>query len=327
MAELIRTGDEKELVISNQADHLVEVWRCYLEQERYAMATRAAYGKAMKLFLEWLYENALELQQVTPVVVRAWRNELLDKSEYAPATVSLWMSGVRGFYAWLIEQGAPITNPAEPVRSNRKRGSDRSHKRDRLSDEEIAAVFRVIPGDTEIGARDRAIIGLMFFCALRTIEVHRANIEDLDERGGRRLIWVQGKGSIEPDRFVVLPADAERLLNDWLSRRGNKPGPLFWGVGNRSAGKRLSLQHLRRLVTGYYKDAGVAGGRKSTHSLRHAGISNAIQHGASPLQVKAMAGHATFDTTLLYYHEESRITDPAEDFVEADIDFEVSIAE
>ena len=45
-------------------------------------------------------------------------------------------------------------------------------------------------------------------------------------------------------------------------------------------------------------------------------ITNAIRRGASPLQVQAMARHGSFDTTLGYYHEVSRLDNPAEDLID-----------
>ena len=59
----------------------------------------------------------------------------------------------------------------------------------------------------------------------------------------------------------------------------------------------------------------MAGHRKTTHSLRHSAITNAIRHGATPMQVQAMARHTSFDTTLGYLHEESRTANPAEDSI------------
>jgi integrase/recombinase XerC/integrase/recombinase XerD len=60
------------------------------------------------------------------------------------------------------------------------------------------------------------------------------------------------------------------------------------------------------------------GEQKTGHSVRHSAITNAIRNGASPMQVQAMARHASFDTTLGYYHEVSRLDDPAEDRVRYD---------
>jgi integrase/recombinase XerD len=63
----------------------------------------------------------------------------------------------------------------------------------------------------------------------------------------------------------------------------------------------------------------VVGNRKSTHSLRHSAITNAIRHGATPMQVQAMARHQSFGTTLGYFHQEARTANSAEDFIEYEV--------
>ena len=77
----------------------------------------------------------------------------------------------------------------------------------------------------------------------------------------------------------------------------------------------MALRSIRDMVKRYYGNAGVVGNKKSTHSLRHSAITNAICKGASPMQVQAMARHQSFDTTLNYYHEVARLDNPAEDVI------------
>lgn len=60
----------------------------------------------------------------------------------------------------------------------------------------------------------------------------------------------------------------------------------------------------------------MVGTRKTTHSLRHGAISNAIRNSAEPLQVQAMARRRSFDTTLDYYHEIGRTSAPAENLID-----------
>ena len=92
-----------------QLEELPARWDAYLKSE-HAETTQAAYAKGLRLFREWLQERGLELSQATPSDVRDWRDEL--REGYAVQTVNLRLSAVRRFYAWLIEEGAPILNPA-----------------------------------------------------------------------------------------------------------------------------------------------------------------------------------------------------------------------
>ncbi len=296
--------------LARRLDELRDTWAAHLAAD-FSETTKDAYLKALDKFAGWLADSGLTLATAQPADVRAWREEL--RAEYAVATVNLWLTAVRRFYAWLIEEGAPILNPASIPGASR-RGQSTRHKRDELTAAEVRGVLATCE-NTPTGNRDAAVLALMAYCALRTVEVQRADLAELQTRDGRAILWIQGKGHAEADDFVVLPPPAEELVNAWLADRGAEPGPLILSVGRRNKGERLSLRHLRRIVKTRYQAAGVVGDRKTTHSLRHSAISSAIRNGAEPLQVQAMARHRSFDTTLAYYHEIGRTEKPAEDLI------------
>jgi len=307
----LQTTMSAEFLPQKRLEELLERWESYLKSD-HAETTQAAYSKGLGLFRAWLHERRSDLQNVTPVDVREWRDEM--RESYAVQTVNLRLSAVRRFYAWLIEEGAPILNPAANVRGASRRGKTGRHKRDELSAFEVLAVLDTCE-DTQLGKRDRGILALMAYCALRTIEVQRADLGDLATRDGRSVLWVRGKGRAEADDFVVLPAAADVALRSWLIERGSEQVPLFVSLSRQNPGDRLSTRAIRGMVKDRFHLAAVVNGSKTTHSLRHSAISNAIRNGAEPLQVQAMARHKSFDTTLGYYHEIERTTNPAEDLV------------
>ena len=71
-------------------------------------------------------------------------------------------------------------------------------------------------------------------------------------------------------------------------------------------GRRLSTRTIRAIVKARYRQAGVVGHRKTTHSLRHSAITNTIRHKATPIQVQAMTRHTSTHTTLGYFYGENR---------------------
>ena len=125
-----------------------------------------------------------------------------------------------------------------------------------------------------------------------------------------------GKGSIDKDDFVVLSLVVEEAIEDWLAIHPQGKGALFVSFANRNRGKRLSLRSIRQVVKDRYLVAGVMEPTKTTHSLRHSAISAAIRNGASLTQVQAMARHANINTTMIYFHETGRTSEPAEDFIQ-----------
>jgi integrase/recombinase XerD len=310
--EEITVHHPTQLVPEITLSALIDSWDSYLKTEL-AITTRLAYLKGLRLFRAWLENENLNLASVRPSDIRRWREML--RQEYAVQTVNLWLSAIRRFYAFLVEEyDAPILNPAAAVRGSSRRGNTRRHKRDELTTDEVRAVLETCDNSDQ-GRRDYAILSLMSYCALRTAEVQRVDLKNLQTRDGRTVLWVKGKGHVEADDFVVLPKPAVRAIKAWLKVRGRKKGPLIWSLSNQNYGDRLTTRALRGMVKNRFNEASVIGQQKTTHSLRHSAISNAIRNGAEPLQVQAMARHKSYDTTLNYYHELNRIKSPAEDLI------------
>jgi site-specific recombinase XerD len=288
----------------------------WLEHERLrgqSPNTLKAYSKGLDVYLAWLQDNAIKAP--TPADIRQFKADLL--SDYAPQTVNLRLSAVRAFYRYLVTTNRIMANPAADVRGA-KRSKSKRHKRDELTNAEVRAVLDTCDTLDTAGVRDLAILTLMAYCGLRTVEIHRADIENLKTESDRLVLEIQGKGRAEADEIVVIPRNQESVIRSWLAFRKeiSNSGALFVSLSNRSHGTRLSTRAIRDMVKERYRMAGVAGKNKTTHSLRHSAITSAIRNGAEPLQVQAMARHQSFDTTLNYIHEVNRIEAPAEDLID-----------
>lgn len=303
MDNLPATREQTAVAPVNQ--QLIDRWQQWLDL---ASTSESTYERGVARFIQWLNGR-----DATGATVRQWRDAELAAGN-KPTSVNTWLSGVRSFFAWAVESGHIEASPAAAVRSATRRGTSHRHKRDELTGGEIRRVLASCD-DTPAGRRDHAMLALMTYCALRQVEVHRADIGDLRTKDGRLVLWVQGKGHVDKDDFVVLPEAAETAVSEWLAVHPGGDGALFIGLGNRSSGRRLSTRAIRGIVQERYRAAGVAGDAKTTHSLRHSAISSAIRNGAAVQQVQAMARHANINTTMIYYHETGRTSNPAEDLI------------
>lgn len=280
-----------------------------------APVTVSAYARGMLRFVHWL-ERRQAPGPVDVNVLRDWLGDLRQAGS-KPGSINSWLSGVRAFYTWAVGAGRVLANPCQGLRGAKRKGTAARHKRRELTDEEARRLLAAPDVTTTQGLRDKAILALMLYTGVRSIEVHRADLQDLRSEGGAMALYVLGKGRTERDEPVVLAsAAARRAMYEWIGARGDQAGPLFTSLSNRNAGGRLSLQALRALVKGYMRQAGIANGNTTTHSLRHTAATNAIRRGAQPLQVKAMLRHESIETTMIYYHETERMTNPAEGFID-----------
>jgi len=280
-----------------------------------AQATAGAYARGMRSVVAWCSENGVD--QVTSVEIRRWKAERLEEV-LSPAGVNLRFAGVRSFYRWAVQERGLSADPTAGVRGASRRGSSRTHKREPLSDQVVLRLLEQPDADAVQGKRDRALLYLMVYTGVRTIEVQRATIADLRSNTHCKLA-IQGKGHADADEVVYLVNGALLdALYAWLAAhpRGDDPkAPLFCGLGNRNRGGPLCSRSLRGLIKGYMRQAGIRDPLKTAHSLRHTVVTNLIRHGVAPTQIMSVTRHRSLDTLLAYAHEVAREDDPAEGYV------------
>ncbi|MBK5295379.1 MAG: hypothetical protein JJE04_27345 [Acidobacteriia bacterium] len=114
-------------------------------------------------------------------------------------------------------------NPAAGVKSPRIRHAAEDFKY--LSEEELAKLLAAVPDTDEATGlekiqrlRDLLTIGMMALQGLRTIEVARASVEDLTEKGEHLVLLVRGKTR---GRIAYMRPDAAARLKEYLAIRGN----------------------------------------------------------------------------------------------------------
>jgi site-specific recombinase XerD len=252
------------------------------------MAKIIAGDQAEAASLPWA---ALRYQHTAAI-----RAALLDG--YKPNTANRMLAALRGVLkqAWLLGlvsaddyqraiQLAPITGETLPA------GRE-------LSPGEIGALMiDCINDPTPGGARDAAIIGLMYAAGLRREEVINIDLADYDQQTGRLV--VRGKRSKE--RAAYLVNGAADALADWLTLRGQEPGPLFMAInkgGRLLAGRRMTPQAVYHILAARAERAGVAD--FSPHDLRRTFVSDLLEAGADIATVAKMAGHSNIQTTARY---------------------------
>jgi site-specific recombinase XerD len=167
-----------------------------------------------------------------------------------------------------------------------------------LAPGEITALMADCENDpTAAGARDAAIIALMYGVGLRREEVTTLDLSDYDSAMGRLII----RGKRAKERTGYLVAGAEDAMADWLETRGNVDGPLFLAVnkgGKVQHDRRLTPQAIYNLLAKRAQSAGVK--ECSPHDLRRTFVSDLLDSGADIAIVAKMAGHANVTTTARY---------------------------
>ena len=86
---------------------------------------------------------------------------------------------------------------------------------------------------------------------LRTIEISRANIKDLEIKGGNAYLYVWGKGHTEADTKKPIAYEVYTAIQEYLNNRSDyitANSPLFVSTGNRSGGKRIASTTISTML-------------------------------------------------------------------------------
>lgn len=175
---------------------------------------------------------------------------------------------------------------------------------------------------TEQGKRLYAMYLLAVNAGLRTIEINRANIKDLETKGGQTWLYIWGKGHTEPDQRKPLAPEVAAAIKDYLQSRTDRPtsaAPLFVSTGNRSGGKRIATTTISTMLKRAMQEAGFDSERLTAHSLRHSAAQAALQaSGDNIYTAQKYLRHSSPATTEIYLHEDER-TEKAEANIAQDI--------
>ena len=114
--------------------------------------------------------------------------------------------------------------------------------------------------------------------------------------------------------FVLLVTETLHPLREWMGAcvEIDTDGPLFPALAGGNTGRHMTSRSISRIVKSAMRHVGIDSDRLTPHSLRHTAISLAIEGGASLAQTQAMARHSKPSTTMVYFHNASRIEKAAE---------------
>ncbi len=235
-------------------------------------------------------------QDLRHAQLTALRTKLQEK--YQPRTVNKMMVAVRRVLkeAWRLDLIS--TDDYYKTRDTENIEVDTLPAGRDIPKGEIAALMEVCGNDlTNTGARDAAIIGVLVAAGLRRNEVAKLEVKDYDTETGKLLILHAKRGS---ERTTYLNNGAFDALADWLTIRGNEPGPIFLAInkGDNIQHKPITSQLIYSMIKKRIEQAGVRD--LSCHDFRRTLIGNLLDAGVDISTVAQLVGHKNVNTTARY---------------------------
>lgn len=273
----------------------IKLYVRYLRLERnLSPNTIEAYRNDLAHLEAFMMRNNLNLENVTLEQLHTFAASLHEYG-ITPRSQARVLSGVRSFFRFLVLDGVVESDPTELL----EWPSLPEHLPVVLTLQEIDRIEDSIDLSKAEGARNRAIIEVLFSCGLRVSELVNMKLSDLYLED--RVLLVRGKGNKE--RLVPVSNKAIADLKRWFFDRNLmkiKPGEDDYVFLNRR-GAHLTRTMILIMVKRQAEEAGI---KKtiSPHTFRHSFATALLQGGADLRSIQAMLGHEKIDTTLVYTH-------------------------
>lgn len=297
---------------------------------KYAAVT-APERQDIILYRDWL-ESEHDSIRLAPGTAAGWIYRTTRAGERVriqckASTVKAYLQSVRQFFKWTASEGL-YPDVAANVHPPKIRQD--IHKKDAFTVQDIQAIEASITEgaqtrqqDAEAADKDRAgriqrtteqgkRLYAMYLLAvnagLRTVELHRANVKDLEVKSGQAWLYIWGKGHAEPDQKKPIAREVLEALQDYLRSRTDGPtktSPLFVSTGNRSGGKRIATTTISTMLKKAMIEAGFNSERLTPHSLRHT-TGTAVQELTGDLyKTQLYMRHSSPATTEIYLHTDT----------------------
>ncbi len=312
----METTSDKQVRLLGIADLMAE-WVRDLESADRSVHTMRAYLSGVRGFLSW-YESeegrVPQLQDLTPIALLGYRNELQHGRAKSTSTVNTRLAALRSFCGWLVERGYLPVDPSSRLRSVGRQGPPAPKG---LTDKQVSALLREVSRSRQ-AQRDYALVQLLLQTGMRIGECAALDFEDIafGERGGAVKIRA-GKGN--KARTVPLNASARQSLaayagpllgvepsvsavaKAWPKRRSGTTGTPLW---RSQKGGRWSGQAIRRAIDCLVRATSARGllpADASAHTLRHTFAMFYLKDNPGDLiGLASLLDHSSLDTTRIY---------------------------
>ena len=276
----------------------IENYANYLRFEKNASEnTIEAYVSDLQKLQGFAEQN---LMNITPITISYEHlQEFLyqvSKINYSERTQARWISSIKGFFSFLLEDELREDNPSALLETP-KLGL---YLPDTLSLEEIEKLISATEENTDLAKRNRCMIEVLYGCGLRVSELTELQISNINFK--ENYLKIQGKG--DKVRFVPLADYTADFIKNYINniRSKQKINPKHSDIlFLNSRGAQISRQMVFLIIKEIVRKAGIQK-NISPHTFRHSFATHLLQNGADLRFIQEMLGHSSITTTEIYTH-------------------------
>ena len=256
--------------------------------------TLVSYEHDIRSFLDYLNDNKVKLFDAQQSDINLFVSFRFSKGISSSSNMRL-ISSLKKFFIYLVSRNFVKKNPTENIESPRK-VKLLPHT---IDTESVDKLLNSPDLKTRFGARDKAMLEILYACGLRVTELVSLKFSQVVIESN--FLRVMGKGSKE--RIIPINDYALSFLKTYIDDfrsefiKSKKTDSLF--LSNRGA--EMTRHSFWHIIKKYAMQAGI-NEHLSPHTLRHAFATHMINNGADLRVVQLLLGHSDLSTTHLYTH-------------------------
>jgi len=254
---------------------------------RYTGISRSHSESDLRIFFAWCQERELAPLAARRSQIELYVRWMQEVRRFKPSTISRRMSVVIGFYRTCVIDTVLEHSPAEYVRRPVVPSESPTLGLSHLQFEALLSAAR-----ESANRFDFALVAMLGLLGLRVFEACAADISDVGEEHGHRVLRVVGKGGKVV--LVPLPPAVGRAIDRAVGERYN--GPVLLNRRGVRMDRHCATRRLRALSV----VSVVRLPRMHPHMLRHTFVTTMLDAGVDLRDVQIAARHADPRTTMRY---------------------------
>ena len=276
-------------------DVFLESYLDYLRVEKgLSPNSISSYRLDLNKYLSFLKERGVSVPS------KITKKDIMDflfllRGRLSVNSIARALSAIKSFHSFLLRERLSSVDPSVLIEAP-KLGKKIP---DVLNFDEVSRILKV-PNYRDVhGARDKAILELMYATGLRVSEVAGLKLMDINLDVG----FLKCKGKSSKERIVPLGKSAQKFIERYIENARpklmGKKNSVYLFVAQ--GGRRLSRQSIWKMIKSVVKKVRI---RKfvSPHTLRHSFATHLLEGGADLRSVQELLGHANITTTQIYTH-------------------------
>lgn len=262
----------------------------FLANAQLSENSKETYARALHEFYSFLQEKKLQPNRLAVLAfIQQCRNNNLS-----PHTTNTYLSAIKQFVQFCIlkrddlkieEKLVEQMRDVSFVKVLKTGGTTKKYAKDSLTAQERTHLLKTITN-----SKDKAIIGLMAYQGLRTIEVVRLSWKDIKVQQGKNYLAVWGKGREEKELIPLLP-ECHKILIDYQMSITRPEGSMF---------DFKETSSIRKITNKWLNEAGLKRENVSAHSLRHTVAQLMLDKGIPKPMVQRFLRHKSESMTSTY---------------------------